>query len=234
MTDSWDDIAGWWIDAVRDDPSQSGDTHAVLAELLADVDESAVDGLTIEVGCGEGQGMRMLGRRVVGTDLSWELLSVARDAGPVVVARAPDLSWVRSGVADRVVAVGLVDLIADETRFFADAGRVVTPGGHLCVVINHPVATAPDSAPLADPTGEVLWRWGDYLSPGSWPQIVEDRSVELFHRPVGGLLTAAARSGWCLELMIERGPSAATLERFPELRGQESIPSIAGFRWRRG
>jgi len=23
MTDSWDDLADWWIDAVRDDPSQS-------------------------------------------------------------------------------------------------------------------------------------------------------------------------------------------------------------------
>ena len=34
MTDAWDDLAGWWIDAVRDDPSQSTDTHDVLAELL--------------------------------------------------------------------------------------------------------------------------------------------------------------------------------------------------------
>ncbi len=52
-----------------------------------------------------------------------------------------------------------------------------------------------------------------------------DRSVTL--------LTVAAGAGWMLEEMIERGPSAATIERFADTYGQEQIPTLAGFRWRR-
>ena len=228
MTDSWDDLAGWWIDAVRDDPSQSTDTHDVLAELL-----EGTDGPTVDVGCGEGQGMRAVGGSVIGIDLSYELLQTARSAGPVVVGRAPDLSFVRSGVARRLVAVGLLDLIDGHEQFLSEAHRLTCPSGHLCVVINHPIATAPGSAPLVDPTGEVLWRWGTYLTPGILPQRIEAHTVDLIHRPLGALLTSAARAGWSLEQMIERGPSAATLARHPDMTGQEHIPTLAGFRWRR-
>src|SRR6478735_2304268 len=190
----------------RDDPSQSTDTHDVLAELL-----EGTDGPTVDVGCGEGQGMRAVGGSVIGIDLSFE----------------------RSGVARRLVAVGLLDLIDDHEQFLSEAHRVVRPSGHLCVVINHPIATAPGSAPLVDPTGEVLWRWGTYLTPGILPQRIEAHTVDLIHRPLGALLTSAARAGWSLEQMIEGGPSAATLARHPDMTGQEHIPTLAGFRWRR-
>jgi SAM-dependent methyltransferase len=227
MTDAWDDIAGWWMDAVRDDPSQSTDTHELLDDLT-----TGTSGLTLDLGCGEGQGMRLLGTGVIGADVSASLLREARGAGPVVQARLPDLSWVRSHAVDRVVSVGLLDLIADHETFFAETARVVRPAGHLAVVINHPVATSPGSASLVDPDGEILWRWGTYLTRGSLPQDVEGRTVELIHRPLGELLTAAADAGWSLETLIERGPSAATIDRFPEMRGHHEIPALAGLRWR--
>lgn len=234
MTDSWDDLATWWIDAVRDDPAQSTDTHEVLREILRG--EPAPTGLTLDLGCGEGQTMRWLGSGsglVVGADLSRDLLSVARRWGPVVCAAAPALGWLRSGSVDRIVSVGLLDLLADADAFLRETARVTRPGGCLGVVINHPVATSPHSSAVADPDGEVYWRWGAYLTAGNWPQIVADgRSVELFHRPLGELLSVAAAAGWRLELMVERGPSAATILRYPELSGQEHVPTIAGLRWR--
>lgn len=229
MPDAWDDLAGWWMEAVRNDPSQSTDTHDLLVDLV-----QGTGGRTLDLGCGEGQGMRALGGVVVGADLSLELLRHAGAAGPVVQARLPDLSWVRSSVLDRVVSVGLLDLIADHERFFVETARVVRHGGHLSVVINHPVVTAPDSAPLVDPDGEILWRWGTYLTPGTLPHRVEDRVVELFHRPLGTLLSAAAASGWMLEAMIERGPSITTIDRDAGNHGHEDIPTLAGFRWRNG
>jgi SAM-dependent methyltransferase len=232
MTEAWDELAEWWIAAVRGDPAQSSDTHRVLDELLA-----GTSGTTLELGCGEGQGMRQLRRHatdmVIGVDVSLRLLRHARQAGAVVQARLPDLSWARSDVADRAVSVGLLDLIANHEQFFAETARVVRPGGHLVVVINHPVATSPGSADLVDPGGEILWRWGTYLTPGTLPQTVEGRMVELFHRPLGVLLSAAADAGWALEAMVERGPSTATIDRSDEMHGHEHIPSIAGFRWRR-
>ena len=228
MSETWDDIAGWWVDAVRDDPTQSDEPLSVLAELI-----EGTAGRTIDLGGGEGQAMRLLGNSVVGTDLSLDLLRKAASEGPVVQARLPGMSWIREGSFDRAVSVGLLDLIPDQTSFFANVATIVGSNGHLLIVMNHPVATAPNSEPLVDPDGEILWRWGDYLTSGITPQSAGGRTVELFHRPLAQLLTAAGRSGWLLERMIERGPSNRAIKRFPEYRGQENIPSLLGLRWRK-
>ncbi|MCL1594347.1 MAG: class I SAM-dependent methyltransferase [Actinomycetia bacterium] len=226
MSDSWDDLASWWADEVSDDPAYEHDVHPVLRELMA-----PTSGRTIDLGCGEGQGMRVVGGDIVGTDLSHALLRRAGSPFHVVQARLPDLSWLRSGTFDRAFSVYLVDLIQDHRAFFRESARVVAVGGHLIVVINHPVYTAPGSAPLMDPDGEVLWRWGTYFLPGSMPEPAGDRTIEFFHRPMADLLSAAAAEGWALEALIERGLSPRTIARFPEYMGQEHFPRIAGFRW---
>jgi SAM-dependent methyltransferase len=242
VSEVWDDIAGWWVDAVRDDPGQSVDTHDLLAELCAPTTGSVLDPLTLDLGCGEGQGMRVLndavtGGVVIGVDVSARLLDHATIVGPVVRACLPDLSWVRSSSVDRIVSVGLLDLVADHEMFFAETARVVCPGGHLAVVINHPVMTSPHSAPLVDPDGEILWRWGTYLMAGTLPHRiighVDDHLVTLHHRPLGELLSAAAAAGWSLDVMVERGPSVTTFDEQAGDHGHDQIPALAGFRWRR-
>jgi SAM-dependent methyltransferase len=229
MDDDWDDIAEWWIDAVRHDPAQSDDLLALLSEHL-----EGTAGRTIDLGCGEGQALPLLGERAVGVDLSERLLRRAATLRPVVRARLPDLSWARPGSFDRAVAVGVLDVIEDHGAFFENVAQVLRRGGHLIVVTNHPVVSAPGSEPLVDPLGEVLWRWGRYLEAGSWRQPVGGRSVRLQHRPLGALLTAAAKAGWHLEQMTERGPTADALAAFPAYRGQEHVPTVLGVRWRRG
>jgi SAM-dependent methyltransferase len=228
LNEPWDEIAEWWVDAVRDDPRDSTDLIDVLDDLIVET-----DGITIDLGCGEGQMMRHLGPPIVGTDVSDPLLRIAAPTGPVVRARLPDLGWVRAGSVGRAVCVGVIEMVEDHRRFFDEIASAVTPGGHLLMVMNHPVSTAPASDPLTDPTGEILWRWGDYLSPGQLAQTGAPREVVLFHRPMGELLSAAAEAGWRLDRMIERGPSAQTVARFPEYRGQEHIPVVLGCRWTR-
>ena len=226
MSDSWDDIADWWADAVRDDPAQSVEPLKILSDLI-----EGTRGPTIDLGCGEGQAMRLVGGSVVGTDLSRDLLVVARSAGPVVQAHLPSLSWVRKDSFGLAISVGLLDLIEDHCGFFASVSEVVRDQGHLAVVTNHPVVTSPDSEPLSDPDGEILWRWGDYLNSGRWTQLAGDRTVHLVHRPMSALLTAAAQAGWMLDQMIERGPSEETVSCYPELHGQTNIPTLLGVRW---
>jgi ubiquinone/menaquinone biosynthesis C-methylase UbiE len=213
---------------VHDDPAYEGDVHPILSELLV-----GTSGRTIDLGCGEGQGMRLVGGEVIGTDLSAQLLRSARVTAPVVLAVLPELSWLRDASIDRAFSIYLVDLIADHDTFFAETARVIKPGGHLIVIINHPVFTAPGSAPFIDEDGQVLWRWGTYFEPGSSTEPAGEGSVEFFHRPVADLLTSAARSGWMLEEMIERGLSEETIARIPGYVGQEHVPRLAGFRWRR-
>lgn len=226
MTDNWDDIAQWWSDAVRNDPAQSGDPIKILSELIV-----GTHGPTIDLGCGEGQAMRLLGGSVVGVDLSRDLLLMAQSAGPVVQARLPALSWARKDSFCLAISVGLLDLIEDHHEFFVSVAEAVQPRGHLAVVMNHPVATSPHSEPLSDPHGEILWRWGEYLSSGRWTQIAEDRTVHLVHRPMSELLTAAAQAGWMLDRMIERGPGDETIRRNSDFHGQTDIPTLLGVRW---
>jgi SAM-dependent methyltransferase len=228
MTEAWAEIAQWWIDAVRDDPRDADDLLDLLDDLVV-----GTGGVTLDLGCGEGQVMRHLGPPIVGIDASRPLLEHAARTGPVVHGRLPDLGWVRPATFARAVAVGVVELVEDHRLLFEEAASAVSPGGHLVVVMNHPVATAPMSEPLADPGGEILWRWGRYLSPGRLVQVADEHEIELFHRPVGELLEAAAAAGWTLERLIERGPSAQTVARFPEYCGQEQIPTLLGCRWTR-
>jgi SAM-dependent methyltransferase len=226
VTESWDDIAEWWIDAVRDEPAQASAMLAMLGELLP-----GTGGRTIDLGCGDGSALGQLGPSSIGTDLSRALLAHAAERGSVVQARLPQLSWIREGGVNRAVALGVLDLLPDHRAFFLATRRIVAAGGHLLVAINHPVVTTPGSEPLVDPTGEVLWRWGPYLSTGSWPQLAGDRMVELYHRPLGQLLTAAADAGWSLERLVEHGPDPTTISRSPTYRGQRDIPTLLGMRW---
>ena len=113
--DTWDDLAEWWIAEVRDDPAYDEDVHPILVQLLR-----GTGGTTIDLGCGEGQGMRVVGGRVVCTDLSAPLLKRAHGTAPVVQAVLPDLSWVKDASFDRAYSVYLMDLIVDYRAFLTE------------------------------------------------------------------------------------------------------------------
>ncbi|MEO1057133.1 MAG: class I SAM-dependent methyltransferase [Actinomycetota bacterium] len=227
MSEAWDRAARWWIDAVRDDPANSTDVLDLLRELVP----APHPGRTLDVGCGEGQAMRLIGDDIIGTDIAPALLAVAATAGPVVAAELPDVSWCRSEVFHRCICVGVIDLIADRRALLHELHRVTQSAGELVVVANHPVTTAPHAAPMVDPRGEVFWRWGDYLAAGTVEQDLGDQTVVLHHQPLGDLTTTAADAGWSLDRMIERGPSAATIARYPEYAGQTHVPTLIGIRW---
>lgn len=228
MSESWDDLADWWQGDIADDAAYRNDVHPLLDRLM-----SVEPGVIVDLGCGEGQGMRRLPKEAFGIDLSHELLRRSGLADRTFVARAPDLRALRTGVVDTMYSVYLLDLLADVLGFFEEAARVVAPDGVLIVVINHPAYTAPGSAPLMDEDGEVLWRWGAYFIAGSSEEPAGERTVTFHHRPIGDILTAAAAAGWVLEELVERPLSPDTVDAIPGYTGQEHIPRLAGFRWRR-
>ncbi|MGI9665979.1 MAG: class I SAM-dependent methyltransferase [Acidimicrobiia bacterium] len=227
MGDNWDDIASWWIGEATTDPAYATDVHPLFDHLLP-----SVEGRWVDLGCGEGQGMRRIDGTVVGVDLSIELAKVAHRTNPAVVAELPDLSCFAADSFGGAYSVYLVDLIGDLAGFFSEAARIVVEGGHLIIVINHPVYTALGSSPIIDADGEVLWRWGSYFDVGSSLEEGGGRSIRFFHRPLGSLLTIAAQSGWSLVGMDERALSADTIERLPGYEGQDHVPRLLGVHWR--
>jgi ubiquinone/menaquinone biosynthesis C-methylase UbiE len=91
-------------------------------------------GAILEVGCGTGFWLRELRERaaiVAGVDRSAEMLARAVDSGAALVrARAEALPW-RDASFDRLVCINALHHFADRDRFFADAWRVLKPGGGL-------------------------------------------------------------------------------------------------------
>ncbi len=229
---TWGGSADWWIAEVASDPAY----REVVEPLILELCDLRPGDRILDVGCGEGRIMSALARvgaRPVGCDLDLDLLRRARGRGPVVRCRLPDLGWAASASFDGAVMSLVLEHLPDVDPMLAELGRVVRRSGFLVVVVNHPVFTAPGSAPVVDTDGEVLWRPGRYLDVGYTDEPAGDGAIRFHHRPLSGLVNAAAEAGWMLERMVEQGVTAGQVARSPSLAGQEHIPRLAGFRWRR-
>ncbi|OFW66687.1 MAG: hypothetical protein A2Z12_08680 [Actinobacteria bacterium RBG_16_68_21] len=227
-----DDLAEWWLAEVRGDPAYELEVLPLAMELLR-----PEPGRTyLDLGCGEGSLLRRVraaGADALGVDLSARLAAAARAAAPTIVGRLPELSFVRDRAVDGVTTVLVLEHLDEPEILIAEAARVTVPGGVFALVVNHPVLTAPGSAPVVDPEdGEALWRWGDYLGSGFTEEPAGDHgSIRFHHRTIAQLLTSAAGHGWSLDVLIERGMDRERAHADPLLAVQRGIPRLLGVRW---
>jgi len=105
----------------------------------------------LEIGCGTGHWLRAVtGRAAVlaGIDPSAPMLARARASAvdaPIVVVRgrAESLPW-RDGSFDRLFCINALHHFADRAAFFAEAVRVLRPGGALLSIGKDPHAGVDD------------------------------------------------------------------------------------------
>ncbi|MBI3403431.1 MAG: class I SAM-dependent methyltransferase [Acidobacteria bacterium] len=120
-------------------------TYSGVRETLLDFVGSEKPAAILEVGCGTGHWLDAvigLSPFVAGVEPSFGMLSRARDAVPgarLVRARAETLPW-RDASLDRVFCVNALHHFADRERFFAEARRVLRPGGGLLTIGKDPHA----------------------------------------------------------------------------------------------
>jgi SAM-dependent methyltransferase len=227
----WDErLAGWWLDEVTGDAAYESEVLPLALDLLA----PSPGGVYLDLGCGDGSLLAAVvaaGAGAVGVDASPTLAEHARRVAPVVLARLPDLSPLRSESVDGVSVVLVLEHLAEPAPLFAEAARVTRPGGTLVVVTNHPLVTAPGSGPFVDDDGEVLWRWGRYLEQGYSDEPAGDGTVRIHHHGLGQVLTAAAAAGWSLVRAVERGVGSERARTDPLLAAQAEVPRLLGMRW---
>jgi SAM-dependent methyltransferase len=215
---------------LENDPSYEDTVTPLGVHLLA----PPIDGLLLDVGCGDGRVIRTLRREAgvtVGIDVDLDLLK--RAPKPTVRVDLPSGLACFVDDAFRAVLVSLVaEHIADLGALFESLARTVAAGGVLVLVANHPTFTAPGSAPIDDGE-EVLWRPGDYFSDGFTDEPAGGGTIRFHHRTMAELLTSAAQAGWALERLVEAGPSAPQIDRYPPYADQRHIPRLLGVRWRK-
>lgn len=216
---SWSGLAETWLAELEHDPAY----ESIVTPLLIEVLSPNPGGLYLDLGCGEGRVMRTLSERGVathGVDISPDL---ARRAGVALVAKLPTIP-VRDDSYEGVYSVLSLEHIEEHAAVFTESARVAVPGGVLALVMNHPYWTAPNSTPITDTDGEVLWRPGDYFSDGVSSIPVGEVEIVFHHRSMANLLNAAAGAGWRMELMIEQPHHG--------FEDQAGIPRLLACRWR--
>ena len=100
---------------------------------------AAFTGRVLEVGCGTGHWLRLLGEnaiRVAGVDVSGSMLAFARTTARDAViaqARAEQLPWA-DRTFERVFCINALHHFEDKLGFFSEARRVLVPGGQIMTV----------------------------------------------------------------------------------------------------
>jgi SAM-dependent methyltransferase len=207
---AWEDHADEWIEWTRTS-AHDGFLTGTWPALLAMLPEPGA-GPVIDVGCGEGRAARELVglgyRRIIGVERSPTLAAAAAAATqgvPVLIGDAAALP-VADDSADLVLAcMSLLDM-DDFDGAVGEIGRVLRPGGRLCMAVVHPFASAQDVGTMH--TG--VFRVSEpYLEQRRYTDRVDRDGVAMtftsMHRPLGVYTSALFANGMAITALTEGG-----------------------------
>jgi SAM-dependent methyltransferase len=193
-----------------------------------------VQGLTLEIGCGEGRVARQLASRahnVVALDSSTTLVRFAREADAqsvYLVADATALPFANATFQTVVAYNSLqtMTLTTDMAQAVREAGRVLKPSGHFCLCVAHPMT---DVGRLREPsTGGDLVISGSYFEHQCVNETVTKDGLEMtFHGSTytfEDYVRALEVAGFLIERVREPVPSAEQATKRPSLERWRRVP----------
>ncbi len=209
LAGAWErNAADWiaWARSSRHDGFRDG-TWPALRQLLPAPD----GGVVLDLGCGEGRGGRellSLGYRVVGADRSPTLARAAAGASaimPVLLADAAALPFADDSLSLVLACMSLLD-IDDFPAATAEIGRVLRPGGQLCLAVIHPFISAQDPDTLHTDSFQVS---RPYRQARRYEDHIERDGLGMTfvstHRPLSAYTSALFASGMVLTGLTEGG-----------------------------
>jgi ubiquinone/menaquinone biosynthesis C-methylase UbiE len=245
---SWGGVAEWYDDLVEN-TADSYQKNVLMPNLIRIVAPKA--GMHIlDLACGQGHFSRAFashGATVIGCDISKELIEKAitklEKIRPVEfrIAPADDVSFVPDASMDVVTCILALQNIENLAGTFAEAGRVLKPGGRMVFVINHPGFRIPQRSSwqwerpasakaIASKEGEIQFRRLDaYMSeaqqkidmtPGEKVANKKKFTVS-FHRPLQSYFKTMTKAGlsiirleeWISHKKSQPGPRADEEDR---------------------
>lgn len=197
--------------------------HAHVKSLLPDVAGQRV----LDLGCGAGQWAAFLAEsgaaEVIGTDLSEQMLAVARRD------RAhPRVTYQRVSMEDAAFPNGHFGLVISSMAFhyvedFAGLVRRIvgwlTPGGRLVFSTEHPVylSRATSEGWVRDAEGKIQhWALSGYGDEGMREETWITAGVRKHHRMVSTILNDVIAAGLTIEQVVEPMPTPESLARHPD------------------
>ena len=123
------DSSHWWYVARRD----------ILADYIARYADLPRDARILEIGCGTGHNLPMLGH--FGTVDAIEIDPAAREIAsrrlgkPVGAAPLPELAGVARGSYDMIAVLDVVEHVEDDVGSFAAMAECLKPGGKILVAV---------------------------------------------------------------------------------------------------
>jgi SAM-dependent methyltransferase len=206
--DAYEALADGYAEIAPEKPYNADLERPATRSLLPDVDGLDV----LDAGCGPGITTGELladGARVVGADVSPQMLAHARE-------RAPDADYVRLDMGaglpfaddsfDLVHSSLAITYVRDWRALFAEFARVLRPGGQVVCSTQNPL----DDAMRLEPedyfaTEQVTETWRGFGDPVD---------VTFYRRPLEETLNPALEAGLRLDRVLEAKPT----ERFREKR----------------
>jgi ubiquinone/menaquinone biosynthesis C-methylase UbiE len=190
------------------------DASTLLDEPLIALLCRPLQGLRVlDLGCGTGRYLRLLkalGTRLVGVDLSYEMLHRAKRQDHVpswLQARAGWLPF-QKGVFDRVVSGLLIDHVNDLPGFFHSVVYVLTPAGRVVIAAVHPE--------MQRLTGPVV----------SFRDGADEYRISAVIHEVPALVGAARSAGLTLVERHEPRINANVVKRRPEWKNRFGCPAF--------
>jgi ubiquinone/menaquinone biosynthesis C-methylase UbiE len=179
----------------------------------------APEGVTLDVGCGEGRLPRDLkarGYEVIGVDASPTLIEHARAADPDGDYRVADAAALPLPDASVRLVVAFMSLhdVDDMPGAVREAARVVDEGGRLCIALVHPLNSAGEFESREPDAPFVIS--GSYLGEHRYADVVERAALPMtftsMHRPLEAYFSELESARFVVERVRELGDETAPPE----------------------
>ncbi len=216
-----------WYEGVVGDPD-SFQQKVILPNLVRLMDIKAGESV-LDIACGTGLFAKVFhnaGAIVTGTDISPELIEIARKDAPetltLKVAAAESQPFVKSASIHKATIILALQNIDKFGAVLKETARVLKKGGKVFIVMNHPAFRVIQGSSWGWEGTEVQYRRIDkYLTPFNvqidmHPGIAPREVTTTFHRPLQAYIKALAAAGlpvtdfeeWISHKKSDSGPRA--------------------------